>query len=112
MIGGLRFATLRYVILTLAVLAQFYLFFRARRAILASNRSAHFKNAAVGTLGGFLILSFVMSLYIMMRPIPWLDPPAAAQFGVFYPPAVWGMGSIFSALLLPIGEALRGMHYS
>lgn len=36
----------------------------------------------------------------MFRPILWVEPPLTAQYGVFYLPAVWGFGSLFSGLLL------------
>ena len=100
MIPGLPFGAFRWTILSLAVLSQIYLFFRARRAILSSQRSERFKGRAVGAVGAFLILVFAANLFILYRPIPWVYPPAAAQAGLFYPPAVWGVGSIFSALLL------------
>jgi len=102
MIPGLPFGAFRWTILSLAVLSQIYLFFRARRAIRSSQRSERFKSRAVGAVGAFLILVFAANLFILYRPIPWVYPPTAAQAGLFYPPAVWGVGSIFSALLLMV----------
>ena len=104
MIPGLPFATFRWTILTLAVLAQLYLFFRARNAIRSSRRSARFKTIAVAAVGALLVLLFVLNMALLYRPIPWVYPPAAAQVGLFYPVAVWGLGSIFSALLLLAGQ--------
>ena len=104
MIPGLPFATFRLTILTLALLAQIYLFIRARQAIRSSRRSDRFKSRAVGVAGAAICLLFAANLYILFRPVPWADPPAAAQIGLFYPPAVWGLGSIFSALLLFLGQ--------
>jgi len=104
MIPGLPFATFRLTILTLALLAQIYLFIRARQAICSSRRSDRFKSRAVGVAGAAICLLFAANLYILFRPVPWADPPAAAQIGLFYPPAVWGLGSIFSALLLFLGQ--------
>lgn len=49
-----------------------------------------------------MALLFAANAVIMFRPIPWVDPPAAVQIGLFYPPAVWSLGSIFCALLLLI----------
>jgi uncharacterized protein len=100
MIPGLPFGAFRWTILSLAVLSQIYIFFRARRAILTSHRSERFKDRAINAIGAFLILIFAANLFILYRPIPWVYPPTAAQIGLFYPPAIWGVGSIFSALLL------------
>src|SRR4030042_906452 len=104
MIPGLPCATFRRTILTLALLAQIFLFNRPRQAIRSSRRSDRFKSQAVGVAGAAICLLFVANLYILFRPVPWADPPAAAQIGLFYPPAVWGLGSIFSALLLFLGQ--------
>ena len=104
MMFGLPFATFRLTILTLALLAQIYLFVRARRAIRSSRRSDRFKSRAVGVAGTTICLLFATNLYILFRPIPWADPPAAAQIILFYPPTVWNLGSLFSALLLFFGQ--------
>jgi len=47
-----------------------------------------------------MVLLFVLNGYTLFRPIPWVDPPVAARFGLFYPVAAWNFGSLFSALLL------------
>ena len=104
MMFGLPFATFRLTILTLVLLAQIYLFVRARRAIRSSRRSDRFKSRAIGIVGAAICLLFVANLYILFRPIPWPDPPAAAQIILFYPPVVWNLGSLFSALLLFLGQ--------
>jgi predicted MPP superfamily phosphohydrolase len=100
MMFGLPFATFRVTILTLVLLAQIYLFLRARRAIRSSRRSDRFKSRTVGAAGAAICLFFAANLYILFRPIPWEDTPAAAQIVLFYPPVVWSLGSLFSALLL------------
>jgi uncharacterized protein len=104
MMFGLPFATFRVTILTFLLLAQIYLFLRARRAIRSSHRSDRFKSWAVGAAGTTICVLFGANLYILFRPIPWVDPPAAAQIILFYPPVVWSLGSLFSALLLFLGE--------
>jgi uncharacterized protein len=107
MMFGLPFATFRLTILTLALLAQIYLFLRARRVIRSSHRSDRFKSRAVGVAGTAICLLFAANLYILFLPIPWADPPAAAQIILFYPPVVWNLGSLFSALLLFLGQIAR-----
>lgn len=105
MMFGLPFATFRATIITLGLLAQLYIFCRARRAIRASRLSDRFKSRAVFAAGAAICALFAANLYILSRPVPWVDPPAAAQLILFYPPTVWGLGSLFSALLLFLGEA-------
>jgi predicted MPP superfamily phosphohydrolase len=104
MIPGLPFGVFRWTILTLAVLSQLYLFFRARRAIRSSRHSVRFKSRAVTAVGVFLAVFFAANMVVLYRPIPWVYPPTAAQVGLFYPPAVWGAGSIFSALVLLLAQ--------
>lgn len=100
MIFGMRFLTVRLIILTLAILAQIYLFVRSRQFIRSLDRSTRFKSRATAMVGTAIVLLFLMNEYIMFRPIPWVDPPKAAQVILFYLPTVWAFGSIFSALIL------------
>jgi hypothetical protein len=100
MIFGIRFPRLRLIIVALVLLAQLYLFFRIRRAILSSDRSDRFKLWSIRVIGAAICLLFLLNAYILFIRIPWVDPPLAAQLGLFYPVAVWNFGSLFSALLL------------
>ncbi|HOG18105.1 MAG TPA: metallophosphoesterase [Syntrophales bacterium] len=109
MIFGLTFSSLRLLILSLAVLSQIYLFYRVRKAIRSLHRPHRFKRLAVLAAGVAMVLLFAASLYIVFKPIPWVYPPTPAQVVFFYPPAVWGLGSIFSALLLLIFQLAGGI---
>jgi len=109
MIFAMQFTTLRWIVLSLAVLAQLYLYVRARRAIRRSRRSDRFKSRAIPLVGAGIALLFVMNMYIMSRPLLWIDPPTAAQVGLFYPPAVWSLGSLFAALLLGFTQIASGL---
>jgi hypothetical protein len=60
-------------------------------------------------VGAAIALLFVVNMYIMFRPLPWIDPPTAAQIGLFYPPAVWSLGSLFAALLLGLTQVAGGL---
>lgn len=104
-----QFANFRLIILTIAVLSQTYLFLRIRQAVRTSGRSARFKSWVTGTVGTAIVLLFAMNGYLIFRPIPWVNPPAVAKVVLFYPPAVWGFGSIFSALLLGLAQLLGGL---
>ena len=101
----LTFGTLRFIIVSLALFAQIYLFVRIRHAIRSSERSGRTKSLAIVLAGALIGLLFAMNVLILLKPIPWVDPPAAAQALFFYLPAVWGIGSILSALLLVCSQA-------
>ncbi len=97
---GIRFPSFRLIALGLALLAQTYLFARIRQAILSSRRSDRVKSRAVGLVGVAIGLLFALNASILFRHLPWVDPPLAAQVGLFYPAAVWNFGSLFSAVFL------------
>ena len=109
MLFGMTIPTFRLTILALAVLAQLYLFIRARRAIRSSQCSERFKAWATRLVGAVIGLLFVVNTAIMFKPFPWPDLPAAAHIGLIYPAAVWGLGSIFSAVLLFIMQVAGGL---
>lgn len=109
MLFGMTIPTFRLSILALAVIAQLYLFFRARRAIRSSQRSERFKTLTTCLVGTAIGLLFVVNAGSMFKPLPWMDPPAAAQVGLLYPAAVWSLGSTFSALLLFILQVAGGL---
>jgi predicted MPP superfamily phosphohydrolase len=88
------------MVVAVVLLAQVYLFVRIRRAVLSSRRSHRFKTRAIRVVGAAMVLLFILNGYTMFRHVPWVDPPLAAQVGLFYPVAVWNFGSILSALLL------------
>jgi uncharacterized protein len=104
MVDAMPFGSLRIVIMTLAVLAQIILFLYIRHVIRSSRRSNRFKSMAVFLVGAAIVFLFSANWQIMFRPIPWVDPPSVARFGLFYPPAVWTFGSLFSALLLVLTQ--------
>jgi len=108
-IFGTRFLVVRLMIFTVAVLAQGYLFLRIRHGIRSSRHSERFKSRAVVLLGVVLLGLFLVNAYIMVRRLPWVDPPTLAQVGLLYPVAVWNFGSLFSAIVLFLVRAAGGM---
>jgi uncharacterized protein len=109
MLFGIRFPRLRLIIVGLAFVAQVYLFIRIRRAILSSHKSDRFKSRAIRLAGAGIVLFFVLNAYLLFLQIPWVDPPIAAQVGLFYPMAIWNFGSLFSALLLFLMRLAGGL---
>jgi hypothetical protein len=109
MLIGSPFLGFRVTILLIAALAQIYIFICARRAIRSSSKPAPFKKRAALWAGAAMVLLFAANALIMFRPVPWVDPPAAAQIVLFYPPAVWSLGSIFCALLLLLVQLVGGL---
>ncbi|MEN6441262.1 MAG: metallophosphoesterase [Syntrophobacter sp.] len=101
------FGTLRTITLALAILSQLYLFFRIRRVIRSSRYSDRAKSLGIALSGTAIFLPFAINWYIMSWPISWVDTPTALQVAFFYPSAAWGLGSIFSALLLVLAQLLR-----
>jgi uncharacterized protein len=109
MTHGMIFAWLRLIIIAVALLTQFYIFLRIRRVIKAtgwSKRSQVWTSAGVGAA---ITILFVMNAYIIVHPIPWVDPPLVAELALFYPPAVWTFGSLLAALLLSLTALFRGI---
>ena len=109
MIFGIRFPRLRVIIIALVLLSQLYIFYRIRVAILSSHRSDCFKSWAVRLIGAMICLLFALNAYILFMHVPWVDPPIAAQVGLFYPAAAWNFGSLFSALLLFLSRLVSGL---
>ena len=106
---GVHFGQLSLIISIVAVLAQFYLFLRIRQVIRASQRSNLCKSLLIGAVGLTIAWLFAMNTFIFSRPIPWVDPPVVADVILFYFPAVWTFGSIFSALFLGLAQLLGGL---
>jgi uncharacterized protein len=105
----MSFGTFRLIIVTLAVLAQMYLFWRIRQAIRSSRGSGRRASLVVALAGVAIGVLFAANWHIMTTPIPWLNPPTLAQAVLFYAPAVWCFGSIFSALLLLTAQLIGGL---
>jgi predicted MPP superfamily phosphohydrolase len=109
MIFGLQLPFFRLTVVGLAFLAQVYLFARIRRAIRSSGRSVGFKSWVTRLVGATIGLLFGLNAYAMFRPVPWVDPSARAQVGLFYLAAAWSLGSLFSGLLLSLAQAAGGL---
>ncbi len=109
MVFGLRFPRLRVIIVGLVLAAQVYLFLRIRQAILSSRMSDRFKSRCVRLAGAGIAVFFAVNAYLLFRQIPWVDPPIAAQVGLFYPVAIWNFGSLFSALALLLMRLAGGL---
>jgi len=109
MMPRMGFATFRLIIPALSVASQIYLFVRVRKAILSSGISHRSKSRAVLLAAVAIGLLFAMNGYILAKPVPWVDPALPARAVLFYLPAVWGFGSILSALLLCLTHLSGGL---
>ena len=101
MISAASFALIRIIVLTLVVGSQVYLFVRATKGILSLGMARPFKSLAILLTGAAIVALFVLNIYAFARS-HWVDAPLGAQIFFFYLPAIWGFGSILSALLLAI----------
>jgi predicted MPP superfamily phosphohydrolase len=99
----MSFYTLRWIVVGLAVAAQVYLF--VRLWLVFRRRSGRRGRIALALCGCAIVLLFAANWRIGSAPVPWVDPPPAAQAVFFYAPAVWCLGSILSALLLLAAQA-------
>ncbi len=103
----ISFWTLRWIVVGLAVAAQLYLF--ARLWLAFRQRAGRRGRIALALCGLVIVLLFAANWRILSAPVPWIDPPPAAQAVFFYAPAVWSLGSIFSALLLLFAQVGGGL---
>ena len=103
------FGTFRLIVVSLAVFAQIYLFWHIRQAMRSSRGSGRRTSLVVALTGVAIGILFAANWRIMSAPVPWVDPPTLAQAVLFYAPAVWSFGSIFSALLLLIAQGIGGL---
>ncbi len=106
---GSPFLGFRMTILLIAALAQLYLFVCTWRAIRSSAKPDRVKIRAVLGAGVAMTALFAANAAVMFRPIPWVDPPPAAQLVLFYLPAVWSLGAILCALLIGAADLAGGV---
>lgn len=103
------FQVFRMTVVALAILAQLYLLIRGIKVIRSRSGSPRVKSLltvlVVSTIGSL----FVINVLLLVRPVPWVDPPRIAKWLVFYLPAIWSFGSIFTALLLVSTQILAGL---
>ncbi len=100
MAHGIVFTVIRQTIVTLAVLAQVFLFIHIRRFVKSLPLSDRFKSNVVALVGLAIVLLLATNWYIMLNPITWESLPKSAGAVFLYASAVWTLGSIPSALVL------------
>ena len=103
------FPAFRLSLVFLPAVAQAYLFFCARRAIHSSRLPAAARRPAVAATGAVICLLFLLNALYVLAHIRWVDPPAIAQVLLFYVPAVWALGSVFTAVILGVAHVARGL---
>jgi len=55
--------------------------------------------------GAAIGLLFAINAYILLKPVPGAEQPAAVRAVLFYLPAVWTFGAVLSALFLCLWQA-------
>ena len=102
---GMKFANLLLLALSLALLSQIYIFIHIHHIIQSSHKSGYFKSWASLIVGVVIFLLFALNLYFLFIPVRWPDTSRTVQYVLFYPSAIWSLGSIFSALFLSVFKA-------
>lgn len=97
---SIRFILIRSFILSLLVGSQLYLFLRGDRALRRSRLSPRRKRQIRLALAGFFISIVTIYLSFLFRWAPWQHPSPVILYGLIYPTAIWGFGSLFSFLFL------------
>jgi len=101
----MQIGTFRLLALIPLLLAQAYLFLRARSAILSSLRQGRFRYGVIIATGLAMGILSVMNAGPVFSRTTWVEPSWGARTFLFYLPAIWAFGSIFSALLLGLTRA-------
>ncbi|HSB69082.1 MAG TPA: metallophosphoesterase [Candidatus Methylomirabilis sp.] len=97
---GTRVVIFRLALFLAVGLAQAYLFAGIRRAIRGSRLTERLRCGMLWLIGAVIGGMYVLNIYIVLRHLPWVDPPLLAQVGLLYPVAIWNFGSVFSAIVL------------
>jgi uncharacterized protein len=105
MLLGVHFATFRLLVFVPLLLSQVYLFLRARSAILSFLKQGRFRCGVIIATGLAMGILCAMNAGPVFWRTTWIEPSWAARTFLFYLPAIWIVGSIFSALLLGLTRA-------
>ena len=105
MLLRMHIPTFRLLVLIPLLLAQAYLFLSARSAILSSLRQGRLRYGVIIAMGLAMGILFAMNAGPVFRRTAWVEPSWGVRTFLFYLPAIWAFGSIFSALLLGLARA-------
>ena len=104
MLLRMRIVTFCLFVLIPLLLAQGYLFLRARSAILSLLRKGRVRYGVIIAMGLAMGILSAMNASPVFRRTAWVEPPWGARTFLFYLPAIWTFGSIFAALLLGLAR--------
>jgi uncharacterized protein len=102
-----QFYSVRLTLVIASVAAQLYIFFTIRSALLCSGRSERFKSLASWGAGLTMASLTVVFWFTTVNAVALPDTPGLLHTVLFYIPAVWNLGSIFSAGTVLLIQALR-----
>ena len=102
-----QFYSVRLTLVIASVAAQLYIFFTIRSALLCSRRSERFKSLASWGVGLVMASLTVVFWFTTVNAVALPDTPGLLHTLLFYIPAVWNLGSVFSAVAIMLVQGLR-----
>ena len=102
-----QFYSVRLTLVIASVAAQLYIFFTIRSVLLCSSRSERFKSLALWGAGLAMASLTVVFWFTTFNAVALPNTPGFMHTALFYIPAVWTLGSIFSAGTIMLIQALR-----
>jgi predicted MPP superfamily phosphohydrolase len=105
MTQGNLFPLFRLIMMVAPALSQIYLFLRVRKAVLAFRCSRGARSLIVCLVAATMGFLLALNGYVLSGPVPRPDEPAALRAVLFYLPAIWSFGAVFSALFLCLVQA-------
>lgn len=100
----MQIATFRFIILAPLLLSQLYLFLRAKRALLSFLKRGRVFYGAITLTALIMSALFVMNSSPLLRRTAWLEPSRGTRILLFYLPAIWVFGALFSAIILGLAR--------
>jgi len=103
---SIRFIVVRSIILSLLVGSQLYLYLRGDRTIRRSRLSPRRKRQLRAALAGFFLSIATIYLFVLFGGARLQHPSPLILYGLLYPAAIWGFGSLFSFAFLLVADLI------
>ena len=102
-----QFYSVRLTLVIASVAAQLYIFFTIRSTLHCSGRSERFKSLASWGAGLAMASLTAVFWFTTVNAVAFPDIPGHMHTLLFYIPAVWNLGSVFSAGAIMMIQGLR-----